>query len=56
MLNFFNPFSEEEDSQPAMVEQSRTIPSPLFSIKAFIEALNNKCEDGRIIVENGSGG
>lgn len=29
----------------------RPIPSPLFALKSFIEALTNKCEDGRIIVE-----
>ncbi|KAL6728814.1 hypothetical protein Aduo_010549 [Ancylostoma duodenale] len=32
-------------------DKDRTYPSPLFTIKGFLEALSNRCEDGRIIVE-----
>ncbi|KAK5980252.1 ATP-dependent DNA helicase chl-1 [Trichostrongylus colubriformis] len=32
-------------------DKARSYPSPLFTIKAFLEALSNRCEDGRIIVE-----
>ncbi|KAJ1349514.1 hypothetical protein KIN20_005097 [Parelaphostrongylus tenuis] len=30
---------------------TRDFPSPLFTIKQFLEALSNRCDDGRIIVE-----
>uniref|UniRef100_A0A1I7XTE6 Histone acetyltransferase type B catalytic subunit n=1 Tax=Heterorhabditis bacteriophora TaxID=37862 RepID=A0A1I7XTE6_HETBA len=42
--------------QPAVVSENspvtvdKPIPSPLFSIKTFIESLNNRCDDGRIII------
>ncbi|CAJ0600257.1 unnamed protein product [Cylicocyclus nassatus] len=36
---------------PTTEDKDRTYPSPLFTIKAFLEALNNRCEDGRVIVE-----
>ncbi|KAK6739707.1 hypothetical protein RB195_008292 [Necator americanus] len=36
---------------PAVDDKNRTYPSPLFTIKGFLEALSNRCEDGRIVVE-----
>ncbi|ETN71164.1 DEAD2 domain protein [Necator americanus] len=34
---------------PAVDDKNRTYPSPLFTIKGFLEALSNRCEDGRIV-------
>ncbi|PIO71845.1 DNA repair helicase [Teladorsagia circumcincta] len=36
---------------PVADDKARSYPSPLFTIKGFLEALSNRCEDGRIIVE-----
>ncbi|KHJ77752.1 hypothetical protein OESDEN_22628, partial [Oesophagostomum dentatum] len=36
---------------PTVDDKNRTYPSPLFTIKGFLEALSNRCEDGRVIVE-----
>lgn len=38
--------AEETEMQPQV-----TVSSPLFSLKSFIDALTNKCDDGRIIVD-----
>uniref|UniRef100_A0A1I7TMF7 DNA 5'-3' helicase n=1 Tax=Caenorhabditis tropicalis TaxID=1561998 RepID=A0A1I7TMF7_9PELO len=40
----------EKSGEPETVPQ-KTVSSPLFSLKSFIDALTNKCEDGRIIVD-----
>lgn len=39
----------EPEAEP--LPPPKPVPSPLFSLKSFIDALTNKCEDGRIIVE-----
>ncbi|PIO56308.1 hypothetical protein TELCIR_22293, partial [Teladorsagia circumcincta] len=36
---------------PVTDDKARSYPSPLFTIKGFLEALSNRCEDGRIIIE-----
>ncbi|KAE9420189.1 hypothetical protein Angca_005650, partial [Angiostrongylus cantonensis] len=36
---------------PIVDDEVRNFPSPLFTIKQFLEALSNRCEDGRVIVE-----
>ncbi|KHJ85490.1 hypothetical protein OESDEN_14782, partial [Oesophagostomum dentatum] len=36
---------------PTVDDKNRTYPSPLFTIKGFLEALSNRCEDGRVVVE-----
>ena len=41
---------ESEEVQPQI-----TVSSPLFSLKSFIDALTNKCEDGRIIIDKTNG-
>lgn len=33
------------------VQPQITVSSPLFSLKSFIDALTNKCEDGRILID-----
>ncbi|VDL77240.1 unnamed protein product [Nippostrongylus brasiliensis] len=45
--------SEQEGAEPLapLPDNQRTFPSPLFTIKGFIETLSNRCEDGRIVVE-----
>ncbi|VDM59257.1 unnamed protein product [Angiostrongylus costaricensis] len=41
-----------EIRKPSIVDDEiRNFPSPLFTIKQFLEALSNRCEDGRVIVE-----
>ncbi|EGT34656.1 hypothetical protein CAEBREN_18601 [Caenorhabditis brenneri] len=42
------PEETAEESEPA---PPKTVSSPLFSLKSFIDSLTNKCEDGRIIVD-----
>ncbi|CAI2348275.1 unnamed protein product [Caenorhabditis sp. 36 PRJEB53466] len=46
---------EEEMKEVQSVEPEkappRPVPSPLFALKSFIDALTNKCDDGRIVVE-----
>lgn len=46
---------EENEKQKAIeseeVQPQIAVSSPLFSLKSFIDALTNKCEDGRIIID-----
>uniref|UniRef100_A0A8R1HMI6 DNA 5'-3' helicase n=2 Tax=Caenorhabditis japonica TaxID=281687 RepID=A0A8R1HMI6_CAEJA len=43
--------NEKEDEKAEERPPPRPVPSPLFSLKSFIDALTNKCEDGRFVVE-----
>ncbi|WKY00801.1 hypothetical protein Q1695_015100 [Nippostrongylus brasiliensis] len=43
--------SEGAEPLAPLPDNQRTFPSPLFTIKGFIETLSNRCEDGRIVVE-----
>uniref|UniRef100_A0A8R1EF49 Helicase ATP-binding domain-containing protein n=1 Tax=Caenorhabditis japonica TaxID=281687 RepID=A0A8R1EF49_CAEJA len=43
--------NEKEEEKEEERPPPRPVPSPLFSLKSFIDALTNKCEDGRIVVE-----
>nr|CDJ97591.1 DEAD2 domain containing protein [Haemonchus contortus] len=47
--------SGNTDPTPVTSDKARSHPSPLFTIKGFLEALSNRCEDGRIIVEKKGG-
>ncbi|CAI4230534.1 unnamed protein product [Auanema sp. JU1783] len=42
---------EVPDQQNQQQANTGPIPSPLYSIKTFLEALNNKCDDGRIVLD-----
>ncbi|CAB3403194.1 unnamed protein product [Caenorhabditis bovis] len=41
----------EECAPIQEVAQQKAVPSPLFAFKSFIDAMTNRCEDGRIVVE-----
>ncbi|CAD6196630.1 unnamed protein product [Caenorhabditis auriculariae] len=41
--------TEREAEEPGLIPQA--LPSPLYSLKSFIDAMTNKCEDGRVLIE-----